>query len=181
MRDLSLHILDLIENSLRANATIVSLTIAEDSERDLLTVTVEDNGSGLSVSQEVATDPFYTTKSAKHTGLGLSLLRQAAERADGALTLRKSRLGGLAVEATMRLSHVDRSPLGDVAASVSSVVCTNPDLEVWCTFCAGQRQTAVKVSDVVQQCPAGQRYGLAIARQVSERIRSALEDLEIHV
>jgi anti-sigma regulatory factor (Ser/Thr protein kinase) len=117
VRDLSLHILDVMENSIRAGATAISLTVAEDPEQDRLTIIVEDNGPGLSVPPDVATDPFYTTKNGKRTGLGLSLLRATAEQAGGKLTLRRSELGGLAVEAAMQLSHVDRSPLGDLAAT----------------------------------------------------------------
>ena len=92
MRDLSLHILDLIENSIRAGASAIMLTVAEYPDADLLELTLEDDGHGLRVPSDAATDPFYTTKAGKRTGLGLSLLRAAAEQADGKLTISTSRL-----------------------------------------------------------------------------------------
>ena len=178
MRDLSLHILDLIENSIRAEASVISVTIAEDPAADSLAIVVEDNGPGLSVPPEKAADPFYTTKSGKRTGLGLSLLRGAAERAEGGLTLGTSALGGLAVTATMRLGHVDRSPMGDLAATFSSVVCTNPGLDLRCRFRVGEREWVVRSSDVAKELPAGERCGLAVARRVSERIKAGLAAIE---
>lgn len=179
MRDLSLHILDVIENSVRAGASEVRVTICEDVSDDLLTVAIEDNGPGLEVPAEVAVQPFYTTKKDKRVGLGLSLFQAAAEQAEGGLAVQKSRLGGLAVEARMRLSHVDRSPLGDVAAVVSAIVCTNPDLELCCTFSVEPRRLTVRVSDVLQSLLPEQRCGLAVARGMAERVRQAIEELEI--
>ena len=174
MRDLSLHILDIIENSIRAGATVIWVTVAEYPDRDLLEVIVEDNGAGLPVTPEQALDPFYTTKKGKRTGLGLSLFRGAAERAGGDLTIGQSELGGVAVKATMQLSHVDRSPLGDLAATLSSVVCTNPDLELRCRLVAGEQECTVQVADVARELPIGERCGLAVARRVSEKIREGL-------
>ena len=79
---------------------------------------------------EQALDPFFTTKANKKTGLGLSLFRQAAEAAGGGLSVgRSDELGGVAVRAWMRLGDVDRPPLGDVAASIATMVVTNPEIE----------------------------------------------------
>ena len=83
MRELSLHVLDLVENSLRAGAGVVAVGIEEQPDRDLLAITVEDDGPGLAVGPQQALDPFYTTKEGKRTGLGLSLFRQQVELAGG--------------------------------------------------------------------------------------------------
>ncbi len=174
MRDLSLHILDLIENSIRAQASVVAVTIKQDFEGDTLAVMVEDNGPGLNVPADQATDPFFTTKNGKRVGLGLSLFRAAAERAGGKLRLTPSDLGGLKVWATMQLTHIDRSPLGDLASTFSSVVCTNPNLDLWCRFCVNGRESVVRVSDVARELPVGGRWGLAVARRLSERVKSVM-------
>jgi hypothetical protein len=179
VRDFSLHILDLIENSIRAGATRLSVTIAENPDQDTLEIIVEDDGPGLSVNPDNATDPFYTTKLGKRTGLGLSLFRAATEQAGGKLTLERSALGGLAVKATMRLSHLDRRPLGDLAATFSSVVCTNPDLDLSCRLRVGDQEYVVRASNVVKELPVNGRMGLAVARQVSERIKSGLAALQL--
>jgi hypothetical protein len=181
MHELSLHILDLIENSIRAGASVVSVTIGEDPGRDELRISVEDNGCGITSSLDEVTSPFYTTKQGKRTGLGLSLLRASAEQAGGHLTIRRSELGGAAIEAAMRLSHVDRAPMGDLATTLSSVVCTNPELELNCRFCVGDRECIIRVSDVVKETSVGQCRGLAVARRVHEKVNAALASLEVAV
>jgi hypothetical protein len=130
MHDLSLYLLDIIENSVRAGATVIATTITADRGRDELSIRVEDDGPGLPVEPEQALDPFFTTKANKKTGLGLSLFRQAAEAAGGGLSVgRSGELGGASVRAWMRLGDVDRPPLGDVAASIATMVVTNPEIE----------------------------------------------------
>lgn len=179
MRDLSLHILDVIENSIRAGATAVTVTVAQYPDIDILELSVEDDGVGLSVPADTATDPFYTTKSGKRVGLGLSLLRAAAEQAGGKLTVSTSRMGGVAVKATMWLSHIDRTPLGDLAATLSSIVCTNPDVDLTCRVCVGDRECVVRASDVVKELPYGERCGLAVARRLGEKVRAGLAEINV--
>ncbi len=179
MRDLSLHILDIIENSIRAEATEIRVTVVESHGKDLMEIVVEDNGVGLNVSPEQALDPFYTTKKGKRTGLGLSLFQSAAERAEGQLTIGESDLGGVLVSVQMKLSHIDRSPLGDLAATVSSVVCTNPNLQMTCRLVVDDREYTVTAQEVARELPDGARCGLAVARKVSERIRTGLSVMQV--
>lgn len=130
MHDLSLYLLDILENSVRAGATVIATSIVADHAGDSLSIAVEDDGPGLPVEPEQALDPFFTTKANKKTGLGLSLFRQAAEAAGGGLSVGRSEAhGGAAVRAWMRLADIDRPPLGDVAASVATMVVTNPQIE----------------------------------------------------
>jgi hypothetical protein len=167
-------LLDLMENSIRAGASLISVTVAEDPSADTMTIAIEDDGPGIDVPADVATDPFYTTKAGKRTGLGLSLLRSTIEQAAGSLALSQSPLGGLAVRATMQLSHVDRRPLGDLAATLSSVVCTHPELDFLCRFRVGARESLVRVSDVAKELPMAERGSLAVAQRVSKKISSEL-------
>ena len=174
MDELALHVLDVIENSVRANASIIVVTVEEKLEENLLEISVEDNGPGLPVSPEAALDPFYTTKSGKRTGLGLSLFRAAAEQAGGTLTVERSVLGGVVVKAVMLLNSIDRSPLGDLATTLSSVVCTNPHLDLRCRLITNGSVCEVRVSEVAQELDAHDRHGLAVARKMSEKIRKGL-------
>ena len=199
MRELALHILDLIENAVTAGASRVGVEIAQETEWDMMRIVVEDNGPGLSVSAQRAMDPFYTTKEGKKTGLGLSLFRFRIEQAGGELTLGRSTLGGLAIRATLSLAHVDRNPLGDLAATISSVVAANPRLELsLCIRIDGREQVIVR-SEVARQlvapdgsAPAAHTTGgsslnrplaathpLAVARQMYWKIIAGLEALQI--
>lgn len=151
MHDLSLYLLDILENSVRAGATVIATSITVDRAGDALTIVVEDDGPGLPVKPEQALDPFFTTKSNKRTGLGLSLFRQAAEAAAGGLSVgRSAELGGAAVTAWMGLADVDRPPLGDVAASIATMVATNPEIEFRVDLEDDGKRTSLRGPDVAQ-------------------------------
>jgi hypothetical protein len=155
MHDLSLYLLDVIENSVRAGASVIATTIVADRTAGTLAIDVQDDGPGLPVQAEAAMDPFYTTKQHKKTGLGLSLFRQAAEDAGGGLTVgRSEELGGVAVHAWLGLDNVDRPPLGDVATSILTMVATNPGIDFRVDLVDGDARVEVRGSELPQRLPA---------------------------
>jgi anti-sigma regulatory factor (Ser/Thr protein kinase) len=123
MRELSLHILDILQNSVEAGATRVALTIDEDLAADRLTITVEDNGRGIPPDKLAKLfDPFYTTRSTRHVGLGLPLLKAAAERCNGDVTITSEVGVGATLTATFQHSHLDRAPLGDLTGTLLTFI-----------------------------------------------------------
>jgi signal transduction histidine kinase len=171
LRDLSLHVLDLLENSIRAGATVICVTVGQDPAQNRLDISVEDNGPGLPTETDKALDPFFTTKAEKRTGLGLSLFRATAERAGGSLQIGRSPLGGLAVKAMMQLDHVDRIPLGDLAATLSSPLYTNPELDVWCRIETPETRGEVRASSFRVDVPPEACNPIAVARRMAEGVR----------
>ncbi|MGZ4199043.1 MAG: ATP-binding protein [Thermoleophilia bacterium] len=164
MHDLSLYILEMIENSLRAGAGRVAVRVEAETTRDELSIAVEDDGPGLDVSPEQATDPFFTTKAGKKTGLGLPLFREAAEAAGGHLTMRRSpELGGVAIEAILRLSHVDRPPLGDVVQTVAVMAATNPQASLSLEVGAGAETCLAQGAELAAGGPATGRCEAILA------------------
>jgi hypothetical protein len=131
MEDLSLHILDIVENSIRAGATEVLIRIIEDTEKNILSIEIEDNGSGMDKEElEKAADPFYTTKKGRRIGLGLSLLLQSAEECNGSLILRSDKGEGTYIKATFQYDHIDRKPLGDISKTLLTLIVGNPDMRL---------------------------------------------------
>jgi hypothetical protein len=123
MRELSLHILDIMENSLMAGATLVELTIEEDLTADRLIITVQDNGRGMSREQLARVlDPFYTTRTTRHVGLGLPLFKAAAQQSNGDLTIASEPGKGATVQAIFQHSHIDRMPLGDIKSTLIAAI-----------------------------------------------------------
>jgi signal transduction histidine kinase len=155
MHDLSLYLLDILENSVRAGATVIAVGVTADPSAGRLVMTVEDDGPGLPVSPEQVLDPFFTTKENKKTGLGLSLFRQAAEGAGGTFSVGRSEtLGGVAVRAEMSLDDVDRPPLGDVATSLLAMVATNPSVDFRIELADGGERTSLHGSELPGRLPA---------------------------
>lgn len=130
MLELAMHVLDIVENSVRAGADEVIVRVEEDEAENRFVIQIADNGRGMSPTMsEKALDPFTTTKKGKRVGLGLSLLKEAAERCNGGMTL-ESRLGeGTLVTATFELDHIDRQPLGDMTETMVMLIIGNPEVE----------------------------------------------------
>ncbi len=129
MRDISLHILDIAQNSLSAGASTVTVTVTRRSEENLLKTEICDDGRGMDEQMLVTvTDPFVTTRTTRKVGLGLPLLRAASERSGGALRVRSSPGQGTMVSATFEYDNIDRPPLGNVAETAISLVVTNPEV-----------------------------------------------------
>jgi anti-sigma regulatory factor (Ser/Thr protein kinase) len=130
MEDLSLHVLDVAENGISAGASLVKVIIEENLETDLLKIVIEDNGKGMSSEfLEKVLDPFVTTRTTRRVGLGLSLFQQSAEEADGCLNVESSLGNGTLVTVTMRHSHIDRKPMGDMASTILTLVEGNPQVD----------------------------------------------------
>lgn len=130
MRELALHILDLVQNSIEAQATKVWLNIIECIETDLLTIKIVDNGRGMDRDTvNTVLDPFVTTRKTRRIGLGLPLIDMSASRCGGALDIQSQPGKGTTVTATYIHSHLDRPPLGDIAATVKTILVANPDLD----------------------------------------------------
>lgn len=155
MHDLSLYLLEVIENSVRAGAATVATSIAADRRADRLELVVEDDGPGLPVPPAEVLDPFFTTKAGKRTGLGLSLLLQEAEAAGGGLRVgRSQRLGGAEVRAWMELTHVDRPPLGDIAETLATMAAVNPEVAFVVDLAADGERLRLSGAEVARQRPA---------------------------
>jgi anti-sigma regulatory factor (Ser/Thr protein kinase) len=135
VEDLSLHILDVAENSIAAGATRVEICVDEATERDLLTIEIRDNGRGMDAeTMKTAIDPFFTTKTVRRVGLGLPFFKQAAEECEGHFSLTSENGKGTTVAATFRRSHIDRKPLGDMGASMMVLIAGNPDIDILFTY-----------------------------------------------
>jgi len=139
MHDLSLYLLEMIENSVRAGASRIQITLTVDRKTDDVRLIVDDDGWGLPAPADQVLDPFFTTKPGKKTGLGLSLLRAEAQAAGGDLEIGSSpTLGGARVAVHMRLDHIDRLPLGDMGASLVVAAVTNPQVKFEVSFAGDQ-------------------------------------------
>ncbi|MCK7477036.1 MAG: ATP-binding protein [Candidatus Moduliflexus flocculans] len=130
MEDLSLHILDIVENAVAAGAARVLVAVNENAARDVLTIRITDNGRGMSREERArAFDPFFTT-GRKRTGLGLPLLSHTAEACGGRVSLETAPGRGTRVVARFRLGHVDRPPLTRMAGTMMALFFGHPEVDL---------------------------------------------------
>ena len=130
MQELSMNILDVAENSVRASATLVEITLDEKPQADLLSVTISDNGCGMTPEQvKNVTDPFYTTRTTRKVGLGVPFFKMAAELTGGKLEIRSEVGKGTEVKADFVRSSIDLMPLGDINETIGTLIHCNPNID----------------------------------------------------
>ena len=132
MKELSLNILDVAKNSVTAGAENIEISLLTDAE-GMLTLTIKDNGCGMTEETlKNVTDPFYTTRTTRRVGLGLPLLKLAAEQTGGTLVLSSSVdevLHGTALEARFDTNSIDFMPLGDIVSTVCILIAGSPEID----------------------------------------------------
>ena len=131
MKTLSDHILDIIQNSVKAEATLIEIMVDFNKNKDLCTLKITDNGCGMNKKTlEQATNPFFTTRITRKVGLGLSLLKQNAEMANGNFSIVSKPGKGTSVLTNFQLSHIDRPELGDVWNTIYLSLLGNENIEL---------------------------------------------------
>ncbi|MBF0506116.1 MAG: ATP-binding protein [Nitrospirae bacterium] len=135
MEDLSLHMLDIAENSVDAGADKIDIAITDSSGEDLFVLSISDNGRGMDAETvEKIADPFFTTKSVRSFGLGIPLLKQAAEECNGSFSIASSPGKGTCTKATFQRSHIDRKPLGNLGVSMMVLISGHPEIDFSLTY-----------------------------------------------
>lgn len=130
MKELSLHILDIVQNSIKAGAKNIDILIDENSAENLLTIAVNDNGCGMSKEfLAKVRDPFVTTRTTRKMGMGISLFEAAAVQCGGRLDIESEPGVGTKLKATFELNSIDRAPIGDMAETMMTIISGAPLIE----------------------------------------------------
>jgi hypothetical protein len=179
MRELALHLLDIAENSLAAQAKTVEITVIENLAQDKLGLSVVDDGSGMDADMvRMVTDPFVTTRTTRKVGLGIPLLKAAAEACRGYLMI-SSELGkGTRVEVEFQRSHIDRMPLGDLASTILTLCVSHPQTHWIFRYQVDQEEFIfdnAPVKDVLGDIPWSEPAILAYLR---EHLESGIADIQ---
>jgi hypothetical protein len=169
MEDLSLHILDIVENSVAAKADKIEIRISEDKKKDLLSVEVIDNGTGMDKKTvEKALDPFYTSKTVRRFGFGLSLLSEAAKAANGHLSIQSKKGEGTKIKADFQYSHIDRKPLGNMGQTIITLVIGNPGIDlIYVHIRNGQKYSldTRKIKSQLKENPINSPVGIRMIKE----------------
>ncbi len=151
MLELSLHILDIMNNSVKAGASLIGVTIDENLADNLLTIEISDNGSGMDEDfVKSVTDPFRTTRTTRKVGMGLSLFKAAAEATGGHLAIRSQKGKGTIVTIGFVHNHIDRQALGVMAESLITVLSGNPSIDICYHHKINEREFSLNTQEVRQ-------------------------------
>lgn len=130
MRELSLNILDIAQNSIVAGATLTEVVVNENTKDNTLLIGIYDNGCGMSEEQvKNVIDPFYTTRTTRKVGMGIPLFKMSAEQTGGSFKIESQKGVGTKIEAFFKTDSIDFTPLGDIASTIVTIVSMNNDKE----------------------------------------------------
>ncbi len=178
MKELSLHILDIVQNSISAEANRIEIQIIENSKTDTLSINIIDNGRGMAphVLAQVL-DPYTTSRTTRKVGMGLPLLNDACKSTGGELTIESEPGKGTRVMATLGLSHIDRQPLGDIAGVVVMLIAANPTLRFIYSHTKDENSFTLDTDEVKEVLEGVPIETPEVGRMLREMVNSNLDEL----
>lgn len=179
MKDLSLHILDIIQNSTKAHATQVEILVEENHEANQLSIIIKDNGTGMSPEMvEHVADPYVTSRTTRKVGLGIPLFKQSAEQSGGNLNI-FSELGvGTTLIATFKLDHIDIPPLGDLPGVIAITASGNPDIDFLFSYTYNHKSYEFNTKEVKTILDGTPINEPKISTFLKEMIRENMEEIK---
>lgn len=149
MRELSLHILDIAQNSIVAGAEVLRIAIIEDLVHDRLIIRIKDDGKGMDEETiQRVVDPFYTTRTTRRVGLGVPMFKASAEQCGGSFFI-QSQLGvGTEIDAEFQHSHIDRVPLGNMTDTIVTIVMASPKMDLIYTHCVNEKKFCLNTKEI---------------------------------
>lgn len=178
MREMSLHIMDVAENGIGAGASLVEISVREDRKANRLSVTIRDNGRGIPADLlDKVTDPFYTTRTTRRVGLGLSLFREASRRCDGEFAIKSREGEGTEISASFRLDHIDLAPMGDMVGSMTGLIVGNPQVDFIYTHEVDGKVFRLDTREVRQELEGMEITHPKVVRFLGDLIRESLDEI----
>ncbi len=130
MHEISLHILDLVQNSIKAQATMIEIAISIDTPATQMHILIKDNGKGMAPETlNKVCDPFFTTRTTRKIGLGIPLFKMLCEMTEGSFKIESQPGIGTTVSAVLNMAHIDCLPLGDIEETIFVLVTTNTGID----------------------------------------------------
>lgn len=180
MKDLSLHILDIVQNSVVAKASIIDIRIEVDEKNDYLAIIITDNGKGMSPEfLQRVTDPFTTTRTTRKVGLGIPLLKQNAERTGGQMLIESTEGQGTTLKAVLKPNNIDCLPMGDIAGVIALLICSYPTTNFCFTESYNSSEFSVSTPELVDALDGVPLNDPSVYPLIKELLSSNLDELQI--
>jgi anti-sigma regulatory factor (Ser/Thr protein kinase) len=178
LREMSLHIMDIAENGIGAGAKLIDISVTEDRKDNWLRIVIRDDGRGIPADlMGKVMDPFYTTRTTRRVGLGLSLFREASRRCDGEFAIKSKEGEGTEVSASFRLDHIDLAPLGDMAGSLASLIVGNPNVDFVYTHSVGEKGFRLDTRKIKEELEEVEITRPEVIRFIGDLVRESLGEI----
>jgi DNA mismatch repair ATPase MutL len=180
MKTLSLNILDIVQNSIRARANDIFIGITESLSDDLYQITILDNGTGI--PEEIykkVTDPFFTTRTKRKMGLGLPLLKYHSELTGGGLDISSTQGAGTEITARFSCSHIDRQPLGDITGVLIMLIASNPEINFSYCHKTDNGEYCFSTLETKKYLELDSLYGRELLSDIRAMINENIKEIEV--
>ncbi|NLN74742.1 MAG: ATP-binding protein [Armatimonadetes bacterium] len=182
MRELSMHILDLAQNSIAAGASLIEIDVIADKKSDSLKISIRDNGAGMSAEYVAQVRyPFTTSRTTRRVGLGIPMFAEAARECDGDLTLDSSPGEGTCLEAVFKLSHIDRAPMGDISSTLIALIAANPDIDIVYRHQSNSSEFMLDTRELRVQLDGVALNENAVLKWIAEYVADGLSDKSLAI
>jgi Histidine kinase-, DNA gyrase B-, and HSP90-like ATPase len=179
MKDISLHVLDIVQNSISANATMIEISIGENQVENTYCVRIKDNGKGMTPEMaKKVSDPYVTSRTTRKVGLGLPLLKLNAERTGGHLSITSDLGKGTEVEALFVYNNIDRIPLGDMAGTIVILASANPLIEFVYSHTVNGEQYIFDTREIKEALDEVSISDVHIFKYLKEMINENLQEIK---
>lgn len=179
MKELSLHIMDIAENGITANASLICIHVTEDIKNNLMAIEITDNGKGIPKAMvNLVIDPFVTSRTTRRVGMGLSLFKAAAERCGGTFELESEEGKGTRTRATFLHDHIDRAPLGDMPSTLVSLIAGYPEIDIDYTHMYDGRVFEFDTREIRQELEGVPLSEPAVIQHLKAGIKEELDQIK---
>jgi hypothetical protein len=179
MTELSLNILDIVQNSVRAEADEIRIEITESVTNDIFELIVSDNGKGIPAEiLSTVDDAFTTTRTTRKIGLGLPLLKYHAELTGGNLSITSDGKGTI-VKARFGLTHIDRQPLGDITGVLIILISSNPEISIFYSHKTDSGTYSFSTTEIKEALETEKLDDFSLLQDIKEMIKSNLENIGV--
>lgn len=179
MNELSLHILDVVQNSIKANATLIKIIINDDIVNNTYTITIEDNGHGMNAQTlSKVSDPFFTSRTTRKVGLGISLFKMACEMTEGTFTINSEEHKGTSVKAVFTNDHIDRAPLGDMEETLAILILNEQNIDIYYEHNINDRQyifNTIEIKEILDGIPL---HNFEVITWIKQNIKDGINTLK---
>lgn len=180
MRELSLNILDIAQNSVAAGSPVTTITVEESTVEKTLVITISDTGKGMTEEQlKNVTDPFFTTRTTRRVGMGIPLFKMAAEQTGGSFEITSTLGRGTKTMAVFKTDSVDFTPLGDVAGTAATLVSMNESLDFVFKFVKDKNEFVFSSAEVKKLLDGVPLSTPSVVNWITEYIKENTEALNI--
>lgn len=176
MKDISLHLMDIAQNSITAGATVIKISLIYKD--GLLIFRLSDNGCGM--NEEIlskVTDPFTTTRTTREVGMGIPLLKLSAEMTGGSFEIKSREGSGTTVEARFIADSIDRIPVGSVDETLGALILANPEIDYEVNFQCDHLNFELKTSDIKEYLNGVSISNFEVIGWIAERVREGLKEV----